>query len=84
MKCILSVLALASCALAAPVAQGKEPIPYIWTWSPSGLFTADSYDAPAGTYATYGDYSAPASGYGTYGNYPAPAGGYADYGSYKE
>lgn len=80
MKFLLTLLALAAAALAAPVAQssyatyGKIELGAFSNWLFQNI--ADAW------LGDYGNTPKPGS-YSGYGSYPPPAGGYGNYGSYK-
>ncbi|EUC37515.1 hypothetical protein COCVIDRAFT_22963 [Bipolaris victoriae FI3] len=83
MKSFIAILAFASCALAAPIAQGS--------YDGYGDYANVPTEAPA-EYADYGDYGNappvenpnPPADYADYGAYPPPAGGYGEYTGYKK
>ncbi|KAH7562267.1 hypothetical protein BM1_01787 [Bipolaris maydis] len=70
MKSFVAILAFASCALTAPIAQGSY----------------DGYVVIKGTYenAPPVETPNPPAAYASYGTYPPPAGGYDTYTGYKK
>ncbi|EMD93314.1 hypothetical protein COCC4DRAFT_59061 [Bipolaris maydis ATCC 48331] len=80
MKSFVAILAFASCALTAPIAQGSY----------DGYGDYSGVKVPV--VASYGTYENappvetpnPPAAYASYGTYPPPAGGYDTYTGYKK